>query len=144
MVIIAATVLCGLRHCFRPVLSQPLFLIVFSALLGTIIEGAVIDTDHWRHFFLELALVWGLMVADRTSLARNRPARVLRAVRAPHSDVVKPMALSAMKVVAPRRPARTLRAAPSRRKMRVLCSLVQHQHAHVHAHPPRHLSLSEA
>ncbi len=137
IVIIATTVLCGLRHCFRPVLSQPLFLIVFAALIGTIVEGAVIDTDHWRHFFLEMALVWGLMVADRTSLASRRSARALHAAPASHSDMVKPRATSAMKVVAPRRPPRTLRAAPLRREMRVLCRLARDQQTGVHVRPPR-------
>lgn len=141
LAIIVLTVLCGLRHSFRRTVSQSYFLIVFAALIGTIIEGSVIDTDHWRHFFLELALVWGLMVSDRTSFAHNRPARMLHAAQAPCPAIVKPLVLSAIKVVEPRRPARILRALPARRKMRVLVQLVCDRRAHVHDHPPRRLSL---
>ena len=27
-------------------------------------EGAVIDTDHWRHYYLVLGVLWGLMAAE--------------------------------------------------------------------------------
>jgi hypothetical protein len=27
-------------------------------------EGFIVDTDHWRHFFLILGLVWGLTAAS--------------------------------------------------------------------------------
>jgi hypothetical protein len=26
-------------------------------------EGFVIDTDHWRHFYLLLGMIWGLFAA---------------------------------------------------------------------------------
>ncbi len=26
-------------------------------------EGFIVDTDHWRHFFLLLGLIWGLTAA---------------------------------------------------------------------------------
>jgi hypothetical protein len=28
-----------------------------------VLEGLVIDLDHWRHFYLLMALVWGLMLS---------------------------------------------------------------------------------
>ena len=31
--------------------------------VGEAVEGMIVDTDHWRHFFLVLGLVWGLSVA---------------------------------------------------------------------------------
>jgi Ni,Fe-hydrogenase I large subunit len=37
---------------------------VYAALTTNILEGAVIDSDHWRHFYLLLGLVWGLMASD--------------------------------------------------------------------------------
>jgi hypothetical protein len=30
----------------------------------------VVDTDHWRHFFLLLGLVWGLTIATINSRRR--------------------------------------------------------------------------
>jgi hypothetical protein len=48
----------------------------------------VIDTDHWRHFYLVMAMVWGLMlIAPRLSAApaalpaRARSARLVVAGR---------------------------------------------------------------
>jgi hypothetical protein len=33
--------------------------------VGEIGESIVIDSDHWRHFFLVMGLVWGLAAATR-------------------------------------------------------------------------------
>ena len=35
--------------------------------LGLALEGFIIDTDHWRNFFLVLGLVWGLAAATRAA-----------------------------------------------------------------------------
>lgn len=40
--------------------SRPFLLIALAAFAATALEGAVIDTDHWRSFYLLMALVWGL------------------------------------------------------------------------------------
>lgn len=37
--------------------------------LGVVLEGFIIDTDHWRSFFLVLGLIWGLAAATRTAAA---------------------------------------------------------------------------
>jgi hypothetical protein len=71
----AATLIFGLRYAFKRPGSSPLFLIAFAALAGNIGEGVLIDSDHWRHFYLLLALVWGMMAA---SPRQARPARILR------------------------------------------------------------------
>jgi hypothetical protein len=36
-----------------------------AAFLGMVLEGLVIDTDHWRHFYLIMAMIWGLAIAQR-------------------------------------------------------------------------------
>ena len=69
------TLIAGLRHAFRKSATSPLFLVAFAALAGNICEGVLIDSDHWRHFYLLLAIVWGMMAA---SPRRERPARLLR------------------------------------------------------------------
>ena len=35
------------------------------------LEGFVIDLDHWRHFHLLMALVWGMMLGDRVLASAN-------------------------------------------------------------------------
>mgnify|MGYP001198625245 CR=1 FL=1 len=75
------TVLYGLRHAFRRTLTQPVFLVAYAAFLAHALEGFVIDIDHWRHYYLLMALVWGLMVGDRQiaslTMRRPRPMRIL-------------------------------------------------------------------
>jgi hypothetical protein len=44
----------------------------YAAFVGEVIEGFVVDTDHWRHFFLLLGLIWGLTVATINSRRRQR------------------------------------------------------------------------
>ena len=42
---------------------QQYFIVGYAAFVGNVLEGMIVDTDHWRHFFLLLGLVWGLAVA---------------------------------------------------------------------------------
>jgi O-antigen ligase len=72
------TLALGFRHALKRTSTSPYFLIVFAALAGNICEGVLIDSDHWRHFYLLLALVWGLMAADQRQV---RPAKLLRDLR---------------------------------------------------------------
>jgi hypothetical protein len=43
---------------------QVYLIAAYATLVGEAIEGFIVDTDHWRHFFLVLGLVWGLTVAS--------------------------------------------------------------------------------
>lgn len=72
------TLIFGFGYAFKKSATSPLFLIAFAALAGNICEGVLIDSDHWRHFYLLLALVWGMMAADQR---RARPAKMLRDLR---------------------------------------------------------------
>jgi hypothetical protein len=42
----------------------------------------VIDTDHWRHFFLLLGMVWGFAAATRNHVQQQRRAVSASAYRA--------------------------------------------------------------
>jgi O-antigen ligase len=46
----------------RTALQGPL-IVTTASFIGLVAEGAIIDTDHWRHFFLLLGLIWGLVDA---------------------------------------------------------------------------------
>ncbi|HEV3371602.1 MAG TPA: O-antigen ligase domain-containing protein [Xanthobacteraceae bacterium] len=48
--------------------------VIYAAYLGVAVESAIIDIDHWRHYFLILGALWALMVASRPYLAAA-PAR---------------------------------------------------------------------
>jgi O-Antigen ligase len=57
------TVITGFRHIFVPVPWQRAYLAIFAAFLGTVCESFIIDTDHWRHFWMMLGAMWGLFAA---------------------------------------------------------------------------------
>ncbi|WP_249225732.1 O-antigen ligase family protein [Tardiphaga alba] len=59
----------GFRYIFIRTPWQRPYLAVFSAYLGTVGEAFIIDTDHWRHFWLMLGLVWGMVVATQRYVA---------------------------------------------------------------------------
>ena len=61
--LIAVTVVLGFRHLLKPVPWQRAYLAVFAAFLGTVGEAFIIDTDHWRHFWMMLGAMWGLFAA---------------------------------------------------------------------------------
>jgi hypothetical protein len=57
------TVIMGFRHVFVPVPWQRAYLAIFAAFLGTVGESFIIDTDHWRHFWMMLGTMWGMFAA---------------------------------------------------------------------------------
>jgi hypothetical protein len=63
LTLLAATVLTALRTVFVPTPWQPYLICAFATFIGEMVEGVVIDTDHWRHFFLLLGMIWGLAAA---------------------------------------------------------------------------------
>lgn len=67
----AATCWAGWWLVFRRGPLQSHAIVLWSVLFVTILQGIQIDTDHWRHFYLLLGLIWGL-----AAIARRRPAEV--------------------------------------------------------------------
>jgi hypothetical protein len=65
------TVIIGFRHIFVRVPWQRSYIVIFSAFLGTVGESFVIDTDHWRHFFMMLGAMWGMFAAAQTYKTRG-------------------------------------------------------------------------
>jgi hypothetical protein len=72
--LIAVTVVVGFRHVFTPVPWQRIYLAIFAAFLGTAGEAFVIDTDHWRHFWMMLGALWGMFAAAQAYKRPSRPA----------------------------------------------------------------------
>lgn len=53
------TVAAGFRLLLRDRPWQPYVLCAYVVYIGHIALGTFIDTDHWRHFYLLLGLIWG-------------------------------------------------------------------------------------
>ncbi len=74
LMLLAATLWTALRTVFVRTPWQPYLNCAFAAFVGEVIEGFVIDTDHWRHFFLLLGMIWGLAAATlKYDRARHAP-----------------------------------------------------------------------
>jgi hypothetical protein len=63
ILILGATLVMGLRTVFAATPWRPYLIAAIATFVGEIVEGFVIDTDHWRHFFLLLGMIWGLSAA---------------------------------------------------------------------------------
>lgn len=72
--LIFITVVLGFRYTFVRVPWQRTYIAVFAAFLGTVGESFIIDTDHWRHFWLILGAMWGMFAAVYVSQPAE-PAR---------------------------------------------------------------------
>lgn len=64
IVMVAATLTVGLRDAWRRTALQGPMLIATAAFAGLAFEGYVIDSDHWRSFFIVLGCIWGLADAE--------------------------------------------------------------------------------
>jgi hypothetical protein len=73
--LVAVTLAVGLRAALVPAPWQIYLIAAYAAFVGEAMEGFIVDTDHWRHFFLILGLVWGLTAA---SINVRRGERALR------------------------------------------------------------------
>lgn len=64
LVMIGWTVAGGFRILLRDRPWQPYLLCAYVVFLGHIALGSVIDTDHWRHFYLLIGLIWGAIALE--------------------------------------------------------------------------------
>jgi hypothetical protein len=71
----AVTIVQSTRFVFVRTPWQPIYHAVYAAYLGVVAESVIVDIDHWRHYFLILGVLWGLMAASRAYLAAT-PAGV--------------------------------------------------------------------
>jgi hypothetical protein len=69
--LVFTTVITGFRHVFVRAPWQRAYLAIFSAFVGTVGESFVIDTDHWRHFWMMLGSTWGMIAAARAYKAAH-------------------------------------------------------------------------
>jgi hypothetical protein len=79
ILLVLVTLLVGLRGALVRTPWQIGAITAFGAFVGEVGEGMVIDTDHWRHFFLLLGMIWGLAAATRRytqSRSNSRAAMV--------------------------------------------------------------------
>lgn len=72
LIIVGLTLGLGGRHALRRTQNHALYVVAFASLAALLLESAIIDSDHWRHLHLMLALVWGLMASDKRVVRQPR------------------------------------------------------------------------
>jgi hypothetical protein len=64
LALVAITLVFGLVTVSVATPWQYYLITAYAVFVGEAFEGLIVDTDHWRHFFLILGLVWGLGAAS--------------------------------------------------------------------------------
>jgi O-antigen ligase len=78
LTLVLVTVAAGFRCAFIATPWRHTYIAVYAAFVGVVGESIIIDSDHWRHYFLLLGVVWGLVGAT------HGYRRVARAGASPH------------------------------------------------------------
>ena len=73
LTLVAVTLMLGLLTVPIAAPWQYYLITAYAVFVGEAVEGMIVDTDHWRHFFLMLGLIWGLGTASINH--RRRQAR---------------------------------------------------------------------
>jgi hypothetical protein len=73
VLMVLTTLLIGLRNALIATPWQIYAIVAFAVFVGEAGEGMVIDTDHWRHYFLIVGMIWGLTAATRHYLRARVP-----------------------------------------------------------------------
>jgi hypothetical protein len=63
-VLVFTTAIHGARNVLLRTPWQRHYIAVFSTLFVTLLESFIIDTDHWRHYYLLIGVTWGVVVAS--------------------------------------------------------------------------------
>lgn len=70
--LIVLTLASGAKLLFRQRPWQPFFVCAYVTFFGHVMLGTIIDTDHWRHFYVLLGLVWAGMAIEAKSAGVRR------------------------------------------------------------------------
>ena len=72
IMLLVTTLWVGFRYAIVRTPWQGYAIAAAGTFLGVVLEGFIIDTDHWRSFFLVMGVVWGLAAATITRMRLTR------------------------------------------------------------------------
>jgi hypothetical protein len=72
LISMVTTLVVGLRASLRRDRYQGVALVSTAAFFAMAVEGAIIDSDHWRHLFMLMGLIWGLTDANPPKVDRSK------------------------------------------------------------------------
>jgi hypothetical protein len=68
--LVVITLIYGLREVFRRTPWQRLYIAIFATFAAEVGESYIIDVQHWRHFYLLIGVIWGLIAMREITLSR--------------------------------------------------------------------------
>ena len=71
IVVVLLTIVLGLGQVVKDRGGDGISAVLTASFIGMALEGVVIDTDHWRHFYLIMAMIWGTALASRAGWTRS-------------------------------------------------------------------------
>ena len=71
LLLILTTIYIGVKTILIRAPWQAFSIAVFCPMIMVILQGIQIDTDHWRHFYILLGMMWGLYAAGVQFLANS-------------------------------------------------------------------------
>ncbi len=87
LALVVTTLWIGFRAALAETPWRPMLLAAWATFAGVAIEGAIIDSDHWRHFWLLVGVLWAGAVAVRSRVA---PSAATAYSSAPGRSVAQP------------------------------------------------------
>lgn len=77
--LVLSTLVVGYRTAMVRTPWQDMTIPVYATFFGLCLESAIVDTDHWRHYYLLVGVIWGLYAATvnytrRQTRLRSQPA----------------------------------------------------------------------
>ncbi len=75
LAIVGATLVRSAQILLRPIPHKGIAVVLVASFVGVALEGVVVDTDHWRHFYFLIGLIWGLSALASTNWAATRAMR---------------------------------------------------------------------
>jgi O-antigen ligase len=90
MTMLAWTLASGFKMLFRQRPWLPYFQIAYVAFVGHISLGMLIDTDHWRHLYLLVGIIWGCMALE-ANWQKQRIPGMLQKVATRSKEIADPL-----------------------------------------------------
>lgn len=69
--LVLSTLVVGYRAAMVRTPWQDMLIPVYATFFGLALESAIVDTDHWRHYYLLVGVIWGLYAAT-VNYTRNQ------------------------------------------------------------------------
>jgi len=72
LAMVLTTLVVGFRCALIRTPWQDCLIVVVASYFGLSLESAIVDTDHWRHYYLLLGVIWGMAAATINHVRRER------------------------------------------------------------------------